>query len=209
MTAPPPAAADRALLERLFAETGAAREAGAPGVTDYLRDAGARLGLMLRDLLAGVMGNLDAVQLRWLETAARALLALVLGLFLLAATRHLLRLLREKAPAAAGGAAGEPLAAPTAARDGAAWRAELEARLAAGDATAALEALWWWLARSLARGDADPAWTSGELLARGGRPDLAPHLGRLERLRYGARAPAAGEVRSLFARLEESLEAAP
>lgn len=78
----------------------------------------------------------------------------------------------------------------------------METRLAADDVTAALEALWWWFARSLCAAAVDPAWTSQELLARCGRPDLAATARVLDRLLYGSERPSVPQVRHFAGRLE-------
>lgn len=95
--------------------------------------------------------------------------------------------------------------------DPAAWRLRLERRLEEGRLAEALEALWWWLATSLAAGAAvDPAWTNRELLERAAaaaprRLRLAPHLARFDRLAYGPGDATADEVRELVAALESDL----
>jgi hypothetical protein len=94
---------------------------------------------------------------------------------------------------------------PPAARSAAAWRAELERRLAAGLVAEALEALWWWLARSLASGQVEPAWTSRDLVTRSRREDLRDLVRRLDAFTYGARRPAVEDLRRLVGGLEEAL----
>ncbi len=91
------------------------------------------------------------------------------------------------------------------ARDAKAWRRRLDEALAAGDVPGALEAAWWWLARSLGAEVVDPAWTSGELVRRCRRDDLRPPVGVLDGLTFGPRLPSVAEVRSLVARLEGAL----
>jgi hypothetical protein len=95
--------------------------------------------------------------------------------------------------------------APAAPRDAAAWRAELERRLAAGRIPEALEALWWWLARSLAGGEAEADWTSRDLVARSRREDLRGLVRRLDAFTYGPRQPGVEDLRGLLGRLEEAL----
>ncbi|HEV7785967.1 MAG TPA: hypothetical protein VGQ28_11565, partial [Thermoanaerobaculia bacterium] len=94
---------------------------------------------------------------------------------------------------------------PAAELDAAGWRAELDRRLAAGLSAEALEAAWWWLARSLAGSRALADWTSRDLVTRVGRPDLASLIRRLDAFIYGPRRPAPEEVRGLVDRLEEAL----
>jgi len=92
-----------------------------------------------------------------------------------------------------------------AAWDAAAWRAELERRLAGERIAEALEALWWWLARSVAGERAEPDWTSRDLVARAKREDLRELVRRLDVLTYGPRRPAAEDLRRLMGRLEEAV----
>jgi hypothetical protein len=87
----------------------------------------------------------------------------------------------------------------------AAWRAELERRLAAGRIAEALEALWWWLARSVAASQVEPDWTSRDLVTRAGREDLRDLARRLDAFTYGPRQPAVEDLRRLVGRLEEAL----
>lgn len=89
--------------------------------------------------------------------------------------------------------------------DAARWRAELDRRLAGGDAAGALEAAWWWMARALAGSRVEPDWTSRDLLARARREDLRPLARRFEALSYGRRRPDPDDLRELVARLEEAL----
>ncbi|HKV07780.1 MAG TPA: hypothetical protein VJ725_06570, partial [Thermoanaerobaculia bacterium] len=85
------------------------------------------------------------------------------------------------------------------------WRAELERRLAAGRAAEALEAAWWWLARSVAGDRVEPDWTSRDLLAQTRRADLTDVVRRLDVLTYGPERPGLDEVRTLVGRLEAVL----
>jgi hypothetical protein len=94
---------------------------------------------------------------------------------------------------------------PAAERSATAWRAELERRLAAGHIAEALEALWWWLARSVAASQAEPAWTSRDLVARSRREDLRDLVRRLDAFTYGPRRPAVEDLRRLVGGLEEAL----
>ncbi len=126
------------------------------------------------------------------------------GVALLLILRALLPRLRRRSPRPEPGALAASAVSP-AALDAAAWRAELERRLAGGRTAEALEAAWWWLARSLAGDRAEPDWTSRDLVARAGRPELAPLVRRLDGLTYGPRRPDLNEVRSLVGRLEEAL----
>jgi hypothetical protein len=80
---------------------------------------------------------------------------------------------------------------------------EFEAHIAAGDMAAALEALWWWVARSVAPSGLDEAWTTDELLAATPQPSfgLARSMRNLDRLLYGGRLPESDEVIQLAQRI--------
>lgn len=94
---------------------------------------------------------------------------------------------------------------PPAKRTAAAWRAELDRRLAEGRIADALEALWWWLARSLAGDRAEPDWTTRDLVVRARREDLRELVRRLDAFTYGPRPPGIEDLRHLVGRLEEAL----
>jgi len=136
-----------------------------------------------------------------LEWAAAVVVGLALVLLVVVALRAIRR---RQAPRATEAAADRPSAEATA-RDAQAWRRRLDEALTAGDVPGALEAAWWWLARSLGAEVVDPAWTSGELVRRCRREDLRPPVGVLDGLAYGARVPSVAEVRSLVERLEGAL----
>jgi hypothetical protein len=57
----------------------------------------------------------------------------------------------------------------------------------------------------VSRGPVDPSWTSRELLVRAGRPDLGPWAAALDRMTYGPRRPAAGDLRELVDALESAV----
>jgi hypothetical protein len=90
-------------------------------------------------------------------------------------------------------------------RGAGAWRAEFERRLAEGRIAEALEALWWWLARSLVAGEVEPDWTSRDLVTRSRREDLRDLVRRLDAFTYGRRRPAVEDLRRLAGRLAEAL----
>jgi hypothetical protein len=198
---PPEQPADRPLLASVVRESAVDTEVPKPGwgqylavvlaaavgsIFDGLRPLGALFRLPSRAAVLVALGFVGVVLLALLVLAIRAL-----------ATR------RRAAPAAAGSREeGTPAQPPDAALTASYWRREAHRRLEAGDAVGALEALWWFFARALARGDARPSWTSGELLARARRQDLRPFAIELDRFRYGMESPAASEVRDLARRLE-------
>jgi hypothetical protein len=140
------------------------------------------------------MFKLPRSVLEW-TAAGLAVLAAILLLRLL-----LPRMRRAKKEAEISAAV---VSAAPAYRDAAAWRAALERYLAEGRTAEALEALWWWLARSVAGERAEPDWTSRELVTRARREDLRELVRRLDAFTYGPRPPATDDLRRLMGRLEE------
>ncbi len=190
--------AERAVLDRVLAESKVERMPAPPEASYF----GELSGMAQRAVM-----NLLARGGEMLNLPRRVYQAIALGLAALAAVL-LLRLLvpglrRRKARREEGAVAGIDL--PPAARGADAWRAELERRLAEGHIAEALEALWWWLARSVAAGQAEPAWTSRDLVARSRREDLRDLVRRLDAFTYGPRRPAVEELRRLVGGLEEVL----
>lgn len=201
---PPRAPADRGALAEIVAREDVVTTPETPSLTAYARDLGAALMGWLLDLLSRVAPGLDAWVVEIARVGAGVVLAAALALLLLL----LYRVLRDQL-------AGRPQmgSAPVVTAEAAAggdrprgdWAGELRRRLAAGNVAGACEALWWWLARALAGDAVEESWTSRELLARTGRRDLAAPVGRLERMTYGAAAPAAADVRGLWNELEETV----
>lgn len=193
----PQASADHALLERLLRESGVDRTAPSGSHLEYLAN--------LLQAIMGWLGN-QVRPLAWVlrSDVAKVLLWIVvagifvaLGLFL---ARRVRTFRRRKHVSLEG--TRQPEAVEKQDSD---WRREIEARLLRGDVAAALEALWWWLARALCGPRADASWTSRELLFQAGRGDLRPLANTLDRLVYGAGSPHPDEVRRLLARFEDSL----
>ncbi len=193
-------------MERVLASSRVER-VPAPPESSYLGELGRRFQRGLLDALAAGA--------RWLRVPPQALwwivgvgAALVAALLLWLLVSWLRRRPRGLEPGSVTAAA-----APTAPLDAAGWRAELERRLAAGRIPEALEALWWWLARSLAGAKAEPDWTSRDLVARSRRDsrhdssqeDLRDLVRRLDAYTYGPRPPAPEDLRALVGRLEEAL----
>jgi hypothetical protein len=191
--------ADRALLERVLASTGVERTP-VPPESSYF---GELLRAARETLNDALRRGAEMLHLPRPVMIAAAFLAAAVALFLI--IRALLPRLRRRLPAVPMGELAVVTAAQAATLDAAGWRAELERRLAAGMTAAALEAAWWWLARSLAGSQAEPDWTSRDLVARTRQPDLAGLIRRLDAFIYGPLRPAPEEVRSLVARLEEAL----
>jgi hypothetical protein len=196
----PEATADRALLERLLRESGVDRSAPSASVLEYLAQLLQAVLAWLGDHarpLAWVVSSDAAKLLLWaMVTSIFVALALFVARLLAGRTRG------TPAPLPGREAATHPRAPE---RDRLEWRREVDARLLRGDVAAALEALWWWLARALSGPGAEASWTSRELLARAGRGDLRPLTNTLDRMAYGAGVRSADEVRRLLERLEASL----
>ena len=191
-------------MERVLAETRVER-VPVPPETSYLGELfrAAQQALLDAILRGGEMLNVPP---RVLEGIAWALAILAFLLVLRVVVLRLRR--RKKTGQEDDGGALTDLGIPAAARDAAAWRAELERRLADGRIAEALEALWWWLARSLAGDRAEPDWTSRDLVAQARqdlRQDLRDIVRRLDAFTYGPRPPAVDDLRRLVGRLEEAL----
>lgn len=170
-----------------------------PPEGSYLRELGQAFQRWLLDLLRE--SDLPSVPVAVLIGLAVVAVLAAIALILWAVVPRLRarRAKREEAGAVVA-VAGAP-----AAWDAAAWRAELERLLAAGQTAEALEAAWWWLARSVAGPRVEPDWTSRDLLAQTRRDDLSDVVRRLDVLTYGPRRPGLEEVRTLVGRLEAVL----
>ena len=194
--------ADRALLERVLASSHVQRTPVPPD-SSYL-------GELFRAVQEAVLGALLAGAERlhvppWLLWGIAAVLAVFLALLIARLVLSRVRSRRTGVQRERTIAEAPPPAAP---RDAAAWRAELERRLAEGRIPDALEALWWWLARSLAGAEAEPDWTSRDLVAHAparAREGLRELVRRLDAFTYGPRPPGVEELRGLLGRFEETL----
>jgi hypothetical protein len=195
--------ADLDVLQRVVRESGVDQTVAGPTWLGYVGALVEASFAWLRRTLPGrhVFGNLPDAAVRAVKVAA----AVVVVLAVLAAVRAALAR-RDRRPSrsvfiertAAGPAA-------LASRGRAEWKEEIERRLRAGDMAGALEALWWWFARSLSTAPVDPAWTSGELLRHARRLELAPLALALDRLLYGSERPGAEHVRRFLERGQEAL----
>jgi hypothetical protein len=188
-------------MRRVLAETGVERTP-APPEGSYL---GELFSTVMRSLLEALARASESLRLPpWLSWGLLGLLLVLIGLI---AARLLLGILRarRRAEEGDGAVAASRAAARSAPLDAAGWRAELELRLAGAQVPEALEALWWWLARTLAGADAEPDWTSRDLLAHSRRYDLRDLVRRVDAFTYGPRPPRLEEVRGLVGRLEEAL----
>lgn len=184
----------------MLAESGVST-APVPPDSSYLGElfAAAQRALLEALMAGGEMLGLSTPVIWGIAILLAALALLLIGRLVLARVRS-----GRRRAAEAGSLAVGPVPAP-ALRDAAQWRAELERRLAEGRIPEALEAAWWWLARSVAGEKAEPDWTSRDLMARSRRPDLVPLVRRLDAFIYGPRQPAAEELRNLVGRMEKTL----
>jgi hypothetical protein len=202
-----PALADHALLGRVLAGSRVERRPEPPDAS-YLRDLTASLYTALAKLIERATGRLGLPG--WLLSGIAVALAAVVVALLARAWWARRRRARGSGPGVEGPAADEAAAGGGRAGEGelldaAAWRFELERRLAEQQLPEALRAAWWWLARSLAGTRAQPTWTGRELLRWSRREDLRELVRQLDRLTYGPRPPVAEEVRQLAVRLEAAL----
>jgi hypothetical protein len=192
-------------MERVLASSRVERSP-VPPESSYLGELARRFQRALLDALLGGARwlHVSPPVLRWIVAALAALVAaLLLWLLITLILRRRTRGEEKEEPVTAATAPAAPL-------DAAGWRAELERRLAEGRIPEALEALWWWLARSLAGSRAEPDWTSRDLVARSRRDDLPGDqlrdlVRRLDAFTYGPRPPAPDDLRALLGRLEETL----
>jgi hypothetical protein len=202
------ALADRELVARVLAGSRVERRPEPPDAS-YLRDLIASFYVALAQLVERVSSRLGMP--RWLLAGIAAALAATAAALLVRAWRARRRVAGAGGPAAAGaapaggaGAGGRPVTES----DGwgaAAWRLDLDRRLAEGQVPEALHAIWWWLARSLAGPRAEPTWTGRELLRAASREDLGDLVRELDAMTYGPRPPASEQVRRLASRLEATL----
>jgi hypothetical protein len=206
------APADRALLARVLAGSRVEQRPEPPDAS-YLRDLVARLYVALAELVERASSRLGLP--RWLLAAIAVALAVTAAALLARAFRARRRRAAGSGPqtstaavagamAAGGAGTGERPAGESAGWDAAAWRLDLDRRLAQRQVPEALRATWWWLARSLAGERAAPTWTGRELLRMAGREDLGELVRELDAMTYGPRPPAPEEVSGLAARLEEA-----
>jgi hypothetical protein len=199
--APYAARAERELVDRLFLETGAVRELPTPSWTEYI----GMLGNALLRALFSRFPEINPPQGDWARVVAWGLLAVIVaGLMVI-----LIRWILPRRGASARTAAAVVLDALDRARSLSpsrdAWREEIRKRLAGGDVDGALEALWWWFARSVLERAIDPSWTSRELLIQAGRPDLQRQAVLLDRMLYGPVRPRAADILRLARTLEGAL----
>ncbi|MEO1085491.1 MAG: hypothetical protein AAFY88_14725, partial [Acidobacteriota bacterium] len=190
--------ADRALLEDVMADGAVATGTQRPQLMRYVSDVTTAWLGGLFDWIFGA-DSFDETAIRLVRWMISALLAVLLGLL----GYQWYRWWRSRHVEAPQRLDVEVLAPAV---DGSLdWRAELERRLADGDADGALDALWWWLAARLGVDDAEASWTTPELARRAGRRDLMPLVRRWDRLVYGGGDVHVEPVRALWRGFDEAL----
>lgn len=195
--------ADHALMRRVLAESGV-EQTPVPPETSYVGELLRTAQRAVIDALMAGLRRLDvpeplAYTVAW-GLAALAVLLVVWVVFSWWKRRN------RKEEEGEGSVAA--LDVPPARRTAAAWRAELDRLLSEGGEgriAEALEALWWWLARSLAGDRAEPDWTSRDLVVKARREDLRELVRRLDAFTYGPRPPGVEDLRHLVGRLEAAL----
>jgi len=199
------ATADPALVEGILRETAVERRLPGPSWTGYVQDLAEAAFEGLVEFIRPFFQRLKPLFGRDLEVPALILLITIGVTLLYVLVRAAVVRVGQGArrPSAARPEVAKATAAATDDRE--TWRGQLEARLARGEVAPALEALWWWLARSLSGAEASSSWTSRELLASAERPDLLPLTAVLDRMIYGSTPPVPDDVRRLLVRLDEAL----
>lgn len=203
-----PATIEPEVLRRIVEEEGVVPIAESPGVSLYFRDLGLAflswLGGWISRFLPELAGAGSAVG----QLAAPVVFGVALGVLLLVFLRFWRHRRRRRSRATASPAepatGGSELAASPV-RSPEEWEEELRRHLEAGDPTVAAEALWWWLAVSLAGATVEASWTSRELVAHAGRSDLRLDVDRLDRLLYGVAAATVADVERLWSALRLAL----
>lgn len=194
--------ADSELIERLARENAVDTAVPRRGVLAYLGHLRHRLAIWFMDLLQplgryakGVGNAIGGTVL--VAAVLTAVLLLFVGLHYVVRRRR-----TPLAPASSPILGPEPHAPSW---DTARWRQELRHRIEESDVAGSLEAVWWWLARSLLGSRVQDSWTSGDLLSSANRAGLKEPVRRLERMMYGARTPSLEEVLDLVQFLERQL----
>lgn len=203
---PQSAEPNRARLDRIYAEHDLDLYTERAGWAAYLGYLLERLDDWIAVRVTGFLNRLLGSSTAWRNAIygviGAALVALLVWLALL-----LRSMLRQREPEQAPEVEVRAPSPAAGGADAAAWRAELDRRLAAGDLEAALEAAWWWLACSLAGSRVNPAWTSRELLVAAGRPDLGPAVRGLDAMIYGGQRLERTAVERVVDRLAQEVAA--
>ena len=192
--------ADHGLMKRVLADNGV-EQTPVPPETSYL---GELFGAAPRAFIDALSAGLDRLDVP--EPLVRIVAWGLAGLAVLLIAWVIFSWWKRRNRGAGDGEGSVvALDVPPGKRTAAVWRAELDRRLAEGRIAEALEALWWWLARSLAGDRAEPDWTSRDLVVKARREDLRELVRRLDAFAYGPRPPGIDDLRYLVGRLEEAL----
>lgn len=205
MSAPPDlpvAEVESAELGRLATELGVADEMPGPSLAGWISDTSETFGAWLASLLVERLGIVSGLAGSLVQYSLALLLLILLAFGAIYLWRWWQRHRVPGEQPAIEGARVEPVAERPDSADS--WAERLHGRLGAGDAAAAAEALWWWLATTLGA-EAEPSWTSRELIVRAGRRDLAPPVRRLDWMLYGPWSPDVAEVETLWRELGERM----
>ena len=198
-------AADRELVERLARENAVDTAVPRRGVLAYLERLLHHLAFWLMERLTPLGRYAKGVGT---AIGGAALVAAVLTalLLLFVLVRYVVRRRRlTPDPTSSAIPCPEPQPPSWGSWDTARWRQELQHRIEESDVAGSLEAVWWWLARSLLGSRVQDSWTSGDLLSSSNRAGLKEPVRRLERMMYGTRTPSLEEVLDLVQSLEQKL----
>lgn len=193
--------ADRAVVERVMAETGVDTTIEVASSGEWLRDV----------VVAWVQGLIGSIGERFPSLPPRIAVLLGWGVIALVAVAVLVLIVQALAPLRGRARARAAVAMPprkaeaAPARTPAEWRADAERHVAEGHVDVALEAAWWWFATTLVAGPVAPTWTTREILARAAPRGARPLGGRLDVFIYGARRPDVAGVRTLLADMAREL----
>ncbi len=192
--------ADQLLLRQVVSEARITTDRSKPGPTLWLQDAGLAVGRRMAGWMERVLPKFARRAAPFFEPVLLVLLALLAALLLVFLVRLAFEHRRRALPAPRRPGAATDRAAPPPGEGQARhdWATELRRHLGSGDVTAAIEALWWWLASCLVAERAEPSWTSRELVIKAGRRDLLADVRRLDRMMYGAVRPSTREIGRLW-----------
>lgn len=200
-SSPQPAFAERQSLRQISAKFRVETQRPRPGLSRFIQDAGTAFGGWLDRALRTYLPSASNFANAPIERFLRIVLSILTILLAAAVLRFAATRWSRRTPT--GDPRITPLSTPEHPDPGPRWDRELEKRMADGDAGGAALALWWWLAGRLVGEEAQPSWTSRELIRRAGRIDLMPTIRRLDRVLYGAEKPSIAGVRQLWSELKE------
>lgn len=184
-----PQQADAEALAEVYRQ-GVDSAAASPGLTEYFRDTILYGVFRFFEWLERVSAHFAWLNWSLVQVVLTGMLLVLVGWFLFLLLRRILSRPRRE-PGDGRLVVEAPRRPSSVSRD---WAATLQACLQRGDVAGALEALWWWLATQVGVPDADPSWTSRELLGHAGRSDLRRPVRRLDHMIYGPEPPDAEHV---------------